>query len=136
AANITHAVGGFRGVHYSFIGSGIDDVVLNRGRGLLALFIHSQVVNLHPEIQPLAALERSRLAIDIEPGTHFRRANHEVTCAYILGSNLFHLIGQDKAGVHKLVIAESRNHQAGFPGSYTVTLHILTNDVDAITAWL
>src|SRR5713101_543370 len=56
-ADIAHLVRRFHGVNHRFVRSRINHVVFERRRGLVSLIVHAQIVDLHPEIHFLVALE-------------------------------------------------------------------------------
>src|SRR5450432_2874071 len=62
-ANISHLVRGFHGMNHGLVGGCVDDIVLDCRRGLVGLVIGSKIVDLHPEIDFLVALENNRLAV-------------------------------------------------------------------------
>src|SRR5579884_3198446 len=62
-ANIAHLVGRFYRVYDWFVSSRVDDIVFHGGGGLVGLFVHREVIDLHPEVEPLVSLEHRRLAI-------------------------------------------------------------------------
>ena len=67
---ISHRRAGFRRIQDRLVRRQIRDLVLNGGGILLAFVVDGQIVDLHPEIQLLAAMERdgnSRPGADPRP---------------------------------------------------------------------
>src|SRR6202049_309837 len=50
-ANVAHLVRGFDGMNHGLIRRRIDHIVLDRGRRLVRFVVHTEIVNLHPEVQ-------------------------------------------------------------------------------------
>ena len=69
------------------VGRDVDDVILERGGRLVRLLVHSQIVDLHPEVYLLVLipLEQSRLAIRRSHArTNLIQSNYEASRAHIL----------------------------------------------------
>src|SRR5260370_1489773 len=95
-AHVAHGVGRLDGMDDCLVVD-VVHIVLDRGRRLVRLLVHAEIVNLHPEIQFLITLERDWLAIgrrDARP--HLCGPDHEIAGAYVLGRHWLHLVGDDE----------------------------------------
>ena len=120
-------------MNHGLIRRRIDHIVLDRGRRLVRFVVHTEIVNLHPEVQLLVALEHHRLTIaGGNPGADFGRANHKASRAHVLGRHRLHQIGHDQRRSLQPVIREIGNLHTLAPGSHPVPVHIFYHDIHAI----
>src|SRR5580692_12947055 len=77
--------------------SRIDDLISHGGQVALGGLVDAQVVDLHPEIQLLAALEADRSSpVGSHTRTNMSVPNHATACADLSRRNDVHFISQNK----------------------------------------
>src|SRR5712691_3836801 len=136
-AYVTHLLGGFGLLDHRFVGCDVDDVELERGRWLVRLIVHAQIIDLHPEVYLLifTTLEEGRLAVRRSYSrSNFGEANHEIAGAYVLGGHGLHLICHDEGGGRQLIVGELRHHDAATPQALAITVHIFHRDLNFVTS--
>src|SRR5246127_3275347 len=136
-ADVAHRVGALEFLHNRFIGSDIGDVVFEGGGRLVRLLVHSEIIDLHPEIEFLiaVALEDSRLAVGgAHARTNLHGTDHKTAAADLRGRNLLHLVGNDEAGGGKFVFGIFRNCDAPAVDALAVAIHIFDSDVKLVVA--
>src|SRR5579864_1976788 len=136
-ADIAHRVGALKLLDHRFIGGDVSDLIFEGGGRLVGLLVHSEIIDLHPEIQLLIAvtLEDSGLAIGgTDARTNLHGADHEVAAANLRCRNLLHLVGNDEAGSRQLVFGIFRNCDATAVDALAIAVHIFHCDVKLVVA--
>src|SRR5207248_6931192 len=96
---------------------------------------HAETVNLHPEIQLLAALEHDGLAVGWRyTWPHLRGPDHKVPCTDVLGCDRFHLVGNDQGRIRETIIREVWNHYTLAPGANPIPVDVFHDDIKAISS--
>ena len=122
-------------MHNRLVGCSIHDVVLEcRGR-LVALLIHREIINLHPEVHLLATFEYCRLPVRRSHArAYFCRTDYEHSRADAVGRDRLHVIGYDQRRTRQLVIIECRNNNPAAPRTHAVAVHVLHDNVQFVAS--
>src|ERR1700730_9031353 len=102
----------------------------------MGLLVHAKIVNLHPEIHFLIALEYDWLTIrGSYPRPHLGIADHKHSRANFFRRNRRHDVSYDQRGRCQAVVLKAGYGQSAAPQSRAITVDILHRDIDAIQAW-
>src|SRR5437899_8067415 len=136
-ADIAHRVGALKLLDHRFIGGDVGDLVFEGGGRLVSLLVHTEIIDLHPEIQLLiaVALEDGRLAVGgTDARTNLHGADHKTAAADLRGRNLLHLVGNDEAGSRQLVFGIFGNRDAPTVDALAIAVHVFHCDVKLVVA--
>src|ERR1700679_293180 len=112
----------------------IQNLIFDGGTVLLALFIDTKVIHLHPEVQTLPAMKGYR---NRNPAGNTRNdmrvSNHKVSSADIPRWRSLHMIRQNQGRRRKPVVVISGDVQTALPPADMVrVVDILDHDVDVV----
>src|SRR5215468_2434120 len=134
-ANIAHGVSAFGFLNHGLVRRNIRNVVLDGGGSFVSLLVHTEIIDLHPEIQLLiaVALEDGRLAVgSSDARTDLRGADYEITAANRFRRNWFHLVGDDEAGGRQLVLNVFGNRHAVAEDTLAVAVDVFDRYIELV----
>src|SRR6202021_859172 len=97
--------------------------------------VHREVVNLHPEIKLLRALEGGRLSVRRRnAGANLGGTDDEVSGTDVFGGYRFHVIGEDERRSREAVVRKIGDQDSLAPGSNAIAVDVFHHNVETIAA--